>query len=89
MRRSTSSDHGRPDGLGMIIMKLPCGITVYGHGGTLDGYLTGVTARSGGTHTLACVINGSWGAENQIALMDKAYIAELCGSRQPPRRPWG
>ncbi len=75
-------------GLGVIITKLPCGITVYGHGGTLDGYLTGVTGRSGGTHTLAWVINGSWGVENQIALMDKAYIAEFCGSRQPPRRVW-
>ncbi|MEV4324509.1 serine hydrolase domain-containing protein [Microbispora rosea] len=69
-------------GLGVITTKLPCGITVYGHGGTLDGYLTGVTAQSGGTHTLAWVINGSWGVENQIALMDKAYIAEFCGRHQ-------
>ncbi|MEN3538728.1 serine hydrolase domain-containing protein [Microbispora sp. ZYX-F-249] len=72
-------------GLGVIITRLPCGITVYGHGGTLDGYLTGVTGRQGGAHTLAWVINGSWGVENQIALMDKAYTAEFCatGSTAP------
>lgn len=70
-------------GLGIIITKLPCGVTVYGHGGTLDGYLSGLAGQWGGTHTLAWVINGGWGAENQIALMDKAYIAAFCGGHQP------
>lgn len=66
-------------GLGIMITRLPCGVTVYGHGGTLDGYLSGVAGRSGGTHTVAWVINGGWNSQGQIALMDKAYTAAFCG----------
>ncbi|MCO5967655.1 serine hydrolase domain-containing protein [Actinoallomurus soli] len=78
-------------GLGVIITRLPCGVTVYGHGGTLDGYLTGMAGRPGGAHTLAWVVNGGWGVEKQMALTDKAYIAEFCGGRghasPSPSRP--
>lgn len=74
-------------GLGVIVTKLPCGVTVYGHGGTLDGYLSGVAGQWGGTRTLAWVINGSWGVENQIPLMDKAYTAEFCGGHQHASTP--
>ena len=72
-------------GLGLIIATLPCGVTVYGHGGTIDGSLSWVAGTRDGRHTMSFDVNGDW--VDQPALTGAADRAEFCstaGRGTPP-----
>ncbi len=63
-------------GLGTVIATTPCGVTVYGGAGTMDGSLTWVAGTRGGRHTMALALNGSW--VDQTAVTTRAITAEFC-----------
>ncbi|WP_141580068.1 serine hydrolase [Actinomadura sp. WMMA1423] len=63
-------------GLGTVIATTPCGVKVYGNGGTLDGWETWMGATRGGRHAMSFVFTTD--AVNQVQLTTQAVIAEYC-----------
>ncbi|MFF8911113.1 serine hydrolase domain-containing protein [Streptomyces olivaceoviridis] len=62
-------------GLGLLARKLPCGKTVWGHGGQIQGYLSYAAATGDGTHRAAVAVNSDW---PDPARLDKVLDAEFC-----------
>jgi len=63
-------------GLGVMMVTLPCGVTVYGHGGTIFGSLSWVASTRDGRHAMSFDLNGHW--VDQAALTTAATVAEFC-----------
>ncbi|MEU5977858.1 serine hydrolase domain-containing protein [Streptomyces sp. NPDC047315] len=63
-------------GLGIRSDTLPCGVTVWGHGGQVPGSLSRAAATRDGAHVLTLNRNGDWGAQS---LEDATLTAEFCG----------
>ncbi|MDM5152784.1 serine hydrolase domain-containing protein [Bacillus sp. DX1.1] len=57
-------DFGDGYGLGIYETKLPNGVSVWGHGGSIPGFCTFVGGTLGGTHTLSVNINYLGGANS-------------------------
>ncbi|GLX09082.1 serine hydrolase domain-containing protein [Microbispora sp. NBRC 16548] len=72
-------------GLGVMMVTLPCGVTVYGHGGTIFGSLTWMAGTRDGRHTLSFDLNGD--KVNQGELTTAANIAEFCPATPVPSQP--
>ncbi len=72
-------------GLGTVIATPPCGVKVYGNGGTLDGWETWTGGTRDGRHTMSFVFTTD--AVNQVQLTAQAVTAEYCPHRPPPRSP--
>ncbi|HDR8065889.1 serine hydrolase domain-containing protein [Bacillus thuringiensis] len=53
----TETDELGDSGLGIFKMKLPNGVSIWGHGGTIPGFLTFAGGTLGGKHTLAVNLN--------------------------------
>ncbi|MEU9609024.1 serine hydrolase domain-containing protein [Streptomyces sp. NPDC048057] len=62
-------------GLGLRSDTLPCGVTVWGHGGQVPGSLSRAAATHDGGHVLTLNRNGDWGEQ---ALEDAVLAAEFC-----------
>ncbi|MEU8198141.1 serine hydrolase domain-containing protein [Microbispora amethystogenes] len=69
-------------GLGLMMVTLPCGVTVYGHGGTIFGSLTWMAGTRDGRHTLSFDLNGD--TVNQAELTTAANVAEFCPATPRP-----
>ncbi|SMD25243.1 serine hydrolase domain-containing protein [Lentzea albidocapillata] len=63
-------------GLGIVEMKLPCGVTAYGHGGDADGYQTRAAVTTDGRAVTIGVTNDEAGQLEVLALFDKALCAK-------------
>ncbi len=72
-------------GLGVMMVTLPCGVTVYGHGGTIFGSLTWMAGTRDGRHTLSFDLNGD--KVNQAELTTAANAAEFCPAATVPSQP--
>ncbi|GAA3975997.1 serine hydrolase domain-containing protein [Actinomadura viridis] len=84
-------------GLGTVIARLPCGVRVYGNGGTLDGWETWAGGTRDGRRTMSFVFTSD--VVDQIGLTARALEAEYCtartqgsrakpdGAGKPGRRP--
>lgn len=66
-------------GLGAVIATPPCGVKVYGNGGTLDGWETWTGSTRGGRHSMSFVFTTD--AVNQVRLTEQAVTAEYCSAR--------
>ncbi|MBB5807930.1 D-alanyl-D-alanine carboxypeptidase [Saccharothrix ecbatanensis] len=62
-------------GLGVVEMKLSCGITAYGHGGDADGFQTRAAITSDGRAVTVAGTNDEVHQYEVIALFDKALCA--------------
>jgi D-alanyl-D-alanine carboxypeptidase len=62
-------------GLGVIEMKLSCGITAYGHGGDADGFQTRAAITPDGRAVTVAVTNDEAGRGEVLAFFDKALCA--------------
>ncbi|MGP3978454.1 serine hydrolase domain-containing protein [Streptomyces sp. 8N114] len=69
-RRADSTDRY---GLGLTERTLSCGVTVWGHEGTIHGSLTAAFSTPDGAHTAAFNINGDWSGG-----IDDLVEAEYC-----------
>ncbi|WP_235036860.1 serine hydrolase [Actinomadura sp. K4S16] len=82
MLRPTPGSHPFPGsamfryGLGAIIATPPCGVRVYGNGGTLDGWESWMGGTRDGRHMMSFVFTTT--AVNQIKLTEQAVTAEYC-----------
>ncbi|MGH1141592.1 serine hydrolase domain-containing protein [Bacillus pseudomycoides] len=63
-------------GLGIYETKLPNGVSIWGHGGSIPGFLTFVGGTLGGKHTLAVNLN-SMGKANSPAPFKNILLAEF------------
>ncbi|TDC20245.1 class A beta-lactamase-related serine hydrolase [Actinomadura bangladeshensis] len=63
-------------GLGVVIAAPPCGVRVYGNGGTLDGWETWTGGTRDGRHTMSFVLTTD--AVDQVRLTAQAVTAEYC-----------
>ncbi|MQA86068.1 MAG: serine hydrolase [Streptosporangiales bacterium] len=63
-------------GLGVLSQRLPCGVTVWGHGGTIHGSLSWTSGTRHGGHLLTVNINGDW--VDQVGISTRAATAEFC-----------
>ena len=66
-------------GLGVFSQTLPCGVTVWGHGGATYGSWSYVMGTRDGRHLLAAQVNGDWSG---LGVFDDLLAAEFC----PPAR---
>ncbi|MET9887526.1 serine hydrolase domain-containing protein [Streptomyces sp. NPDC006430] len=63
-------------GLGVVIARTPCGVTVYGNAGSIQGYATWMSGTRDGRHTMSFVLNNDWlDPTNSII---QAITAEFC-----------
>ncbi|MFI1801897.1 serine hydrolase domain-containing protein [Streptomyces sp. NPDC020379] len=62
-------------GLGLMKMKLSCGIDVWGHNGGIQGSISQTMATTDGRHVLSLNFNGDWNVHEQ-----RAVEAEFCGA---------
>lgn len=62
-------------GLGLIERKLPCGTTVWGHGGGIHGSTSEAMTTPDGHHALSFNFNGDWSGDT-----DAVLEAEFCGN---------
>ncbi|MDI6408113.1 beta-lactamase family protein [Streptomyces albus] len=60
-------------GLGLTERTLPCGVTLWGHEGTIHGSRTAVFTTVDGTHAAAFNVNGDWAGTRRLV------DAEFCG----------
>ncbi|WP_218133761.1 serine hydrolase domain-containing protein [Lentzea fradiae] len=63
-------------GLGVIEMKLSCGITAYGHGGDADGFQTRAAITPDGRAVTIAATNDEAGVMEVISVFDKALCAK-------------
>ncbi|WP_079060252.1 serine hydrolase [Streptomyces bungoensis] len=63
-------------GLGVVIARTPCGVTVYGNAGSIQGYETWMSATPDGRHTMSFVLNQDWLDPTDIIV--QAITAEFC-----------
>lgn len=66
-------------GLGVVIAQAPCGVTVYGNAGLIQGYQTWTSATRDGRHSLTFVLNNDWLDPTNTIL--QALTAEFCTRR--------
>ncbi|WP_239166195.1 serine hydrolase domain-containing protein [Actinoplanes italicus] len=80
----TTTVPGHDYGLGLEATTLPCGITVYGHGGGIFGYVTGTFTTRDGSRRLALSVNPYVGDPDDAlqALVNHAF----CGRDAVPDR---
>jgi D-alanyl-D-alanine carboxypeptidase len=73
----TTTVPGHDYGLGLQATALPCGVTVYGHGGGIFGYVTGTFATRDGARRLAISVNPYTGDPDDAleTLVDRAFCA--------------
>lgn len=74
MRTTVRAGQGDRYGLGLTERRLPCGVTVWGHDGSIHGSVSSVYATVDGRHTAAFHINGDWTGGTQ-----RLTEAEFCG----------
>ncbi|MBO8198590.1 beta-lactamase family protein [Streptomyces smyrnaeus] len=60
-------------GLGLTERTLSCGVTVWGHDGTIHGSTTAAYTTADGTHTAAFNVNGDWSGDTR-----DLFEAEFC-----------
>ncbi|MEV7690180.1 serine hydrolase domain-containing protein [Streptomyces bungoensis] len=63
-------------GLGVVIARTPCGVTVYGNAGSIQGYETWMSGTRNGRHTMSFVLNQDWLDPTDI--ITQAITAEFC-----------
>ncbi|KOT52279.1 MULTISPECIES: serine hydrolase domain-containing protein [Streptomyces] len=74
-------------GLGLMGRDLSCGITVWGHDGSLHGSLTHVSGTVGSRHVLAFNINGDWLTQQTAQNYQDVMEAEFCGRKPGTTSP--
>ncbi|MGW8380281.1 serine hydrolase domain-containing protein [Streptomyces sp. ODS28] len=74
MRRTVPAEGGEGYGLGLSERKLPCGVTVLGHEGTILGSRSVAVTTPDGAHAAAFNVNGDWAGDTRT-MVD----AEFCG----------
>ncbi|WP_244409630.1 serine hydrolase domain-containing protein [Streptomyces albofaciens] len=74
-------------GLGLMGRDLSCGITVWGHDGSLHGSLTHVSGTVGGRHLLSFNINGDWLTQQTAQNYQDVVEAEFCGRKPGTHSP--
>ncbi|MEU6538957.1 serine hydrolase [Streptomyces sp. NPDC047000] len=47
-------------GFGVVVARTPCGVTVYGNAGSIQGYQTWMSGTAGGRHTLSFALGNDW-----------------------------
>ncbi|MBT2404944.1 MULTISPECIES: serine hydrolase [unclassified Streptomyces] len=62
-------------GLGLMKIKLSCGIDVWGHNGGIQGSISQTMATTDGGHVLSLNFNGDWNVHEQ-----RVVEAEFCGA---------
>ncbi|NGO72178.1 beta-lactamase family protein [Streptomyces sp. SB3404] len=62
-------------GLGLTARTLSCGVTVWGHDGTIHGSHSAAFGTADGSRTAAFNVNADWGARSTRAMVE----AEFCG----------
>ncbi|GGS93683.1 serine hydrolase domain-containing protein [Streptomyces cinerochromogenes] len=61
-------------GLGLFERKLPCGRTIWGHGGQTQGYLSYTAATADGSHAATVALNSDWADPSQLdGVLDKEF----------------
>ncbi|MDJ1136591.1 serine hydrolase domain-containing protein [Streptomyces iconiensis] len=75
MKSSVAVPDGDRYGLGLTRRTLSCGVTVWGHEGTIHGSRSSAFTTEDGTHTAAFNINGDWSGDTR-PLVD----TEFCGT---------
>lgn len=71
-------------GLGVVIARTPCGVTVYGNAGSIQGYETWMSGTRDGRHTMSFVLNNDWLDPTDTVV--QAVTAEFCpGAARGPR----
>ncbi|MBO8195701.1 beta-lactamase family protein [Streptomyces oryzae] len=73
MKTTRKADSTDRYGLGLTERTLSCGVTVWGHEGTIHGSLTAAFSTPDGTHTAAFNLNGDW-SQGTAGLVE----AEFC-----------
>lgn len=63
-------------GLGVVIARTPCGVTVYGNAGSIQGYETWMSGTLGGRHTMSFVLDNDW--LDPTGTVIEAVTAEYC-----------
>ncbi|GGS14659.1 D-alanyl-D-alanine carboxypeptidase [Streptomyces humidus] len=63
-------------GLGVVIARTPCGVTVYGNAGSIQGYETWMSGTRDGRHTMSFVLNNDW--LDPTDTIEQAITAEFC-----------
>lgn len=67
---------GMSYGLGLMQIKTSCGRTVWGHGGSMPGWLSMAFTTADGKHQLAYNFNASWDGSSMLPVLE----AEYCGT---------
>ncbi|WP_369382601.1 serine hydrolase domain-containing protein [Streptomyces sp. cg36] len=62
-------------GLGLMKLKLSCGVEVWGHNGGIQGSISETVASADGAHVLSLNFNGDWNVHEQ-----RVVEAEFCGA---------
>ncbi|MEU4346133.1 serine hydrolase domain-containing protein [Streptomyces sp. NPDC023838] len=62
-------------GLGLMKIKLSCGVDVWGHNGGIQGSISQTVATTDGGHVLSLNFNGDWNVHEQ-----RVVEAEFCGA---------
>ncbi|MBO2447728.1 beta-lactamase family protein [Actinomadura barringtoniae] len=68
-------------GLGLITQKLPCGVQVWGHGGTIHGSLSWSMGLRDGSKMASTAINGDW--VDQGGISNNVMQAAFCPASTP------
>lgn len=63
-------------GLGVVVARTPCGVTVYGNAGSIQGYETWMSGTRNGRHTMSFVLNQDWLDPTDTIV--RAITAEFC-----------
>lgn len=63
-------------GLGVVIARTSCGVTVYGDSGLIQGYETWMSSTRDGRHTMSFVLNNDWLDPTETII--QAVSAEFC-----------
>ncbi|WP_436791213.1 serine hydrolase domain-containing protein [Yinghuangia sp. YIM S10712] len=63
-------------GLGVVLAETPCGVTVYGNAGAVQGYETWMSSTRDGRHTMSFVLNNDWLDPTETIV--QAITAEFC-----------
>jgi D-alanyl-D-alanine carboxypeptidase len=85
MRRWVPAGSGQAYGLGLRRRDLPCGVSVYGHTGAVQGYYTYAFASRDGRRSLTAVANTSNNAK-VMSTMLRTLDAVFCGAGTAVRR---
>ncbi|MFH8612874.1 serine hydrolase domain-containing protein [Streptomyces sp. NPDC018029] len=76
--RTTVTTPNAPDmayGLGITRFKTSCGMTLWGHGGGMVGWLSLAVSTSDGRHQLSFSYNGDWDEGSMQRVMEAEYCA--------------